>query len=204
MPVVSWETHHFLGSILQKRRTQNTDAFQAPALLLGSDWIFTRYHRFNSWWRHQMETFSALLTICAGNSPVTGELLAQRPVTRSFDVFFDVRLNKQLSKQWWGWWFETPSRPLWRQCNVGIKSRGQSIHPINKYWRVVRRIPSICLWRISHDFINNPFIMKYLIEINDIMIKCPVLVLLFIVQTTVIWLKILRRIKFQIKWDYAQ
>ena len=41
-----------------------------------------------SWWRHQMETFSALLAICAGNSPVLGEFSAQRPVTRSFDVFF--------------------------------------------------------------------------------------------------------------------
>ena len=70
------------------------------------------------WWRHQMETFSVLLAICAGNSPVPGEFPAQRPVTRSFDVFFDLRLNKQLSKQWWGWWFETPSRPLWRHCNA--------------------------------------------------------------------------------------
>ena len=50
-------------------------------------------------WRHQTETFSALLAICAGNSPVTGEFPAQRPVTRSFDDFFDLRLNKQLSKQ---------------------------------------------------------------------------------------------------------
>ena len=50
-----------------------------------------------SWWRHQIETFSALLAICAGNSPVTGEFPAQRPVTRSFDVFFDLRLNKWLS-----------------------------------------------------------------------------------------------------------
>ena len=71
------------------------------------------------WWRHQMETFSALLAICAGNSPVLGEFPAQRPVTRSFDVFFDLRLNKSLSKQWWGWWFETLSHPLWRHCNVG-------------------------------------------------------------------------------------
>ena len=45
-----------------------------------------------------------------GNSPVTGEFPSQRPVTRSFDVFFDLTLNKQLSKQSWGWWFETPSR----------------------------------------------------------------------------------------------
>ena len=53
-----------------------------------------------SWWRHQMETFSALLVICAGNSPVTGEVPAKRPVTRSFDVFFDLFLNKRFSKQW--------------------------------------------------------------------------------------------------------
>ena len=69
------------------------------------------------WWRHQMETFAALLAICAGNSPVPGEFPAQRPVTRSFDVFFDLRMNKRLSKQSWGWWSETPDRSLWRQCN---------------------------------------------------------------------------------------
>ena len=49
----------------------------------------------NSWWRHQIKTFSALLVICAGEFP------AQGPVTRSFDVFFDLRLNKRLSKQSW-------------------------------------------------------------------------------------------------------
>ena len=42
----------------------------------------------------------------------------QRPVTRRFDVFFDLRPNKRLSKQWWGCWFETPSCPLWSHCNV--------------------------------------------------------------------------------------
>ena len=71
------------------------------------------------WWRHQNETFSALLAICAGSSPVTGEFPAQRPVSRNFDVFFEQRrLNKPLSKQWWGWWFETLSRPLCRHCNA--------------------------------------------------------------------------------------
>ena len=49
--------------------------------------------------------------------PVTGEFPSQRPVTRCFDVFFDLRLNKRLSEQSWGWWFETPSRSLWRHCN---------------------------------------------------------------------------------------
>ena len=69
------------------------------------------------WWRHQMETFSALLAICAGNSPITGEFLAQRPVTRRFDVFFDQHLNKRLSEQSQGWWFETQLCSLWRHGN---------------------------------------------------------------------------------------
>ena len=70
-----------------------------------------------TWWRHQMETFSAQLAICAGNSPVPGKFTAHRSVTRSFDVCLDLRLNKRLNKQSWGWWFETLSRPLWRHCN---------------------------------------------------------------------------------------
>ena len=69
------------------------------------------------WWRHRMETFSALLATCAGNSPVTGEFPSKRQVTRSFDVFFDLRLNKRLSKQSRGWWFETLPRSLWRHSN---------------------------------------------------------------------------------------
>ena len=48
------------------------------------------------------------MVICAGNSPVTGEFTAQRPVTRSFDVFFDLRLNK------WGWWFDGEAGDLRR------------------------------------------------------------------------------------------
>ena len=81
-------------------------------------WNKTKAHRIVIWWRHQMETFSALLAICAGNSLVTREFTSQRPVTRTFDVFFDLRLNKRLSKQSWGWWVEMPSRPLWRHSNV--------------------------------------------------------------------------------------
>ena len=73
-----------------------------------------------SWWRHQMKTFSTLLVIRAGNSPVTGEFPTQRPVTRSFEVFFDLRLNKRLSKQWWGWCIETPSRSLWITAMIGL------------------------------------------------------------------------------------
>ena len=46
-----------------------------------------------------------------------GEFSTQRPVTRSFDVYFDLRPNKWLSKQSWGWWFETLSCSLWRHRN---------------------------------------------------------------------------------------
>ena len=82
-------------------------------------WITESYDTgdIESWWRHQMETFSALLAICAENSPVPGEFSTQRPVTRSFHVYFDLRPNKGLSKQLWGWWFETQSCPLWRHRN---------------------------------------------------------------------------------------
>ena len=69
---------------------------------------------YSPWWRHRMETFSALLATCAGNSSVTGEFPTQRPVTRSIDVFFDLRLHKRLSKQSWNWWSETTSG---RPCN---------------------------------------------------------------------------------------
>ena len=91
----------------------------------------------SSWWRHQMEIFSALLAICAENSPVPGEFPAQRPVMRSFDVFFDLRPNKRLSKQSWGWWSETPSSSLWRHRNVFFRGtawpfvRGIHRSPVN-------------------------------------------------------------------------
>ena len=49
---------------------------------------------------------------------VTREFPTQRPMTWSFDVFFDLWLNKQLSKQLWSWWFEMPLRSLWHHCNV--------------------------------------------------------------------------------------
>ena len=65
-----------------------------------------------------METFSAVLALCEGDPSVTSGFLSQRPVTRSFDVFFDLRLNKRLDKRLRRRWFEIPSRPLGRHCNV--------------------------------------------------------------------------------------
>ena len=81
-----------------------------------------------------METFSALLALCAGNSPVPGEFPTQRPVTRGFDVYFDMRPNKRLSKQSLGWWFETLSPPLWRHRNAARLKQFQSL-PIG--WHII-------------------------------------------------------------------
>ena len=80
-----------------------------------------------SWWRHQMGTFSALLALGAGNSPVTGEFPWQRTVTRSFDIFFDLRLSKRLTKQSWGWWLETLSFSLRRHFNAYEMSRMREV-----------------------------------------------------------------------------
>ena len=72
-------------------------------------WII--YITYETWWRHQIETFPHYWLFV-----VNDEFPAQWPVMQSFDVFFDQHLNKQLSKQSWGWWFETPS--CWRPCNA--------------------------------------------------------------------------------------
>ena len=86
---------------------------------LDTQWIDSMELRsVESWWRHQMGTFSASLALCDGNTPVTGEFPSQRSVTRSFDVFFELRLNRRLSKPSRRQWFQTPSRSLWSTCDV--------------------------------------------------------------------------------------
>ena len=62
---------------------------------------------YTPWWRHQLETFSALLALGEGNPPVT----------LSVNVFFNLSLNKRLKKQSRRGWYETPSCSAWRHCN---------------------------------------------------------------------------------------
>ena len=97
--------------------------------------------------------FSALLALCAGNSPVTGEFPSQRPVTRGLGVFFDMRLNKRLSKQSWGLWFETPSRPLWRHCNDAGNHSCQVEASWERHMKVPRHLTEIILakYTSTHD-----------------------------------------------------
>ena len=126
------------------------------------------------WWRHEMETFSALLAICAENSPVPGEFPAQRPVTRSFDVFFDLRLNKRLSKQSWGWWFETISCSLWRHRNVTGGFQGAVMQRAFPVYDVIISMVCVCsltfcFQSVGHlslstnikRFQNLPYILPY-------------------------------------------
>ena len=107
--------------------------------MLNSD-LTQRNQIIGTWWRYEMEIFSALLTLCVcvcvcewvgwggggGNSPVTSEFLP-----RSFDVFFDLRLNKRLSKQSRRRLFHTPSRSLWCHRNKTVACHRHQRKPVH-------------------------------------------------------------------------
>ena len=128
-------------------RIDSCDKYQAPH----STTHWTQKQQI--WWRHQMEMFSALLALCEGNPSVTGGFPSQRPVTRSFGVFFHLRLNKRLSKQQRRWWFETPLRSVWRHCNeVDNQSKYTedailtSLPEIHKIFNIIWKIASFNVW----------------------------------------------------------
>ena len=113
--MAAFAKHWSLNGAFYKNISPSMAAFRKQSSVISTFYkimlAFTKQHFRNGslfwWWRHPKEAFSALLAICAGNSPVTGDFPAQRPATWSFDVSFDLRLNKRSSKQSWGWWFET-------------------------------------------------------------------------------------------------
>ena len=83
--------------------------------------------------------------LCEGISPVTGEFPSQRPVTRSFDVFFGLPLNKRLNKHSIRWWFETPSRSLWGHSNdcrikYGAQNPISLIKNCNRGWKSTENV----------------------------------------------------------------
>ena len=140
-----------------------------------------------AWWRHQIETFSALLALCAGNSPVTGEFPTQRPVTRTFDVFFDLRLNNRLSKQSWGWWFETPSCSLWRHCNMMPYWPVSDLHQHCFWCRLYNGHPASnqtnaeLLWNLCEICIQ---IRKFSFKNMHLNVVCKMTSILFLLQTS--------------------
>ena len=119
---ITWASWHLkstatLFHVKQLLQAQTTDETSEPRIT-GSLWGNPRGNPTvtGGFFSRRMMTSSngkknaALLTFCAGSSPVNVGFAAQRPVTWSLDVFFDLRLNKQLSKQSRRRWIETPWR----------------------------------------------------------------------------------------------
>ena len=86
---------------------------------------------------------------------VPGEFPAQRPVTQSFDVFVDLCLNKRLSKQSWGWWFEMLSHPLWRRRNDKRHHRLKSVR-----YRLNDKYTKHFIRRKTNQYVYNPFVCR--------------------------------------------
>ena len=112
---------------------------------------------------------------------VTGHLCAQRPVTQSFDVFFDLHLNKRLSKQSWGWWFETLSRPVWLHCNDLFCQQGRLLGSV--IWGIRR----CAIWN-SHWSVSEVYQMTLNAQKNCIKSKSniEILILLTFDRATII------------------
>ena len=119
----------------------------------------------------------------AGKSPVPGEFPAQRPVTQSFDVFFDLPLNKRFSKQSWVWWFETLSRPLWRHRNGESVALEELQHqplrcwsnipvPLLTWFNFHPGIPNWyrckCRYQMTNHFRNNMILGAYMIVFQPV------------------------------------
>ena len=118
-------------------------------------------------WRNQIETFPALLALCAENSPITGEFPSQRPVTRSFAVFFfffvvSLCFNKRSCKQSRRRRFETLSRSLWRHCNT-------------MSWYFAKFRPSFCNMASDRKRFRNHQSAQYLWSVisNDVISAVP-------------------------------
>ena len=146
-----WKCTRNLDKVTQKRKIS-----RLTCLVLVSWSSFLVWNHWAMFMNHEWiimtssnGIFSALLAFFAGHTPVTGEFTSQRPVTRNFDIFFDLRPNKRLRKEPWGQRFGAPSRSLWRYCNKNWSTETnpkwssymvwapyfQSMWPIDVIWR---------------------------------------------------------------------
>ena len=146
----------FFIILYQNTRTMNGDC----ANVIYKWWLYGVQR--SSWWlstRLTMMTSSngnifCVTGLCVGNSLLPGEFPAQRPVMQNFDVFFDLCLNKWLSKQSWGWWFETLSRLLWRHRNAKLQC-------LSHWHEALLICYGIVLWFQSKYMYNACFIPFY-------------------------------------------
>ena len=141
-----------------------------------------------TWWRHQMETFSALLAICAGNSPVTGEFPAQRPVTQSF-FFLSVpewtveytigrlmiwdAIAPVMTSQWW-------TRCLTCIATINMRIIISPQYLIQEFVRLryVCRYHSFCRC-ILHYISDFNF---YTVQVSQSCVKCVIFIQMFVTQ----------------------
>ena len=129
-------TRNFGGGFsLMCARTNGLTTVELPMIWNA---IMSMWHQCNEMFAFVITYYYMMTSSNENTFRVTGPLLrgestghrwipTQRPVTRSLDIFFYLRLNKQLSNQSWGWWFETSSRSTWRHCNESGKSEGDKI-----------------------------------------------------------------------------
>ena len=115
---------------------------QVMACCLRASGHYLKHKCSLTWWRHQMEIFSALLAMCAGNPH--GEFPTQRPVTRSFDVFFDLRRSKWLSKQSWGGGQRVEAQVL---INMVTSSNGNIFRVTGHVGNELKHKCSLTWWR---------------------------------------------------------
>ena len=149
---MNWPSHPKLNILsFEQNNTFYGSFLSLSGASWGTSWYMSLFDPHNSvivwgclspkvickiWWCHQIDIFSALLVFCEENPPVTSGYPSQRQVTRSFDVFFDLRLDKRLSKQSKRRWFETPPRSLWCHCNEHNHARKPRSIKYNRHLRI--------------------------------------------------------------------
>ena len=111
-----------------------------------------------SWWRRQIKTFSSLPDLCEGNPPITGGFPSQRPLTRSFEVCFYLRLKKRLITQSRRRWLETPPRKYltkgqWIPLTKG-QQRGKYFHLMTSSCHC--KMFCVLLWFSSYVSVDCP------------------------------------------------
>ena len=111
--------HDCLLNRLLRRRSKKTPKLCITGLCAGNLPGTGNAENVSISWRHHV--IKPLKLMEESITMQCGEFIGHRWIPRTkasdADVFFDLSLNKRLSKQSWGWWFETPLRPLWRHCN---------------------------------------------------------------------------------------
>ena len=113
-------------------RLRNRDGAEGRVLVFQEEWFWLpSLHDGDIKWKH----FPRYWPFARGSHRSPVNYLSQRPVARSFDVFFQLCLTEGLSKQSWDWWFGMPSRSLWRHCNENVLS--------NKILSYVSRVASL-------------------------------------------------------------